>query len=163
MSLSQQRFFSVDVGLGLRVVQRQTQAALKLDEALRAPDAPRMWQSVRDARASLEQLEVELHRAEYPPFDRWYGESWIRSALNESNPHRPYIQVRAFISSEGTRKPGARASPAVKERRSCSALRSGAGAKRSSEVDLHRELDDAGVGGPVDAAEVAAVAVVWDR
>ncbi len=101
MSLSQRRFFSVDVGLGLRVVQRQTQAALKLDEALRAPDAPRMWQSVREARSSLEQLEVELHRAEYPPFDRWYGESWIRSTLNESNPHRPYIQVRAFISSEG--------------------------------------------------------------
>lgn len=101
MSLSQQRFFSVDVGLGLRVAQRQTHAALKLEEALRAPDATRMWQSVRGARASLEQLEVELHRAEYPPFDRWYEESWIRSTLNESNPHRPYIQVRAFISSEG--------------------------------------------------------------
>ncbi len=101
MPLSQQRFFSVDVGLGLRVAQRQTQAALKLEEALRAPHAPRMWQSVRDARTALEQLEVELHRAEYPPFDRWYDESWIRSALNENNPHRPYIQVRAFISSEG--------------------------------------------------------------
>jgi hypothetical protein len=101
MSPSQQRFFSVDVGLGLCVAQRQTQAALKLEEALRAPDSSRMWQSVRDARAALEQLEVELHRAEYPPFDRWYDESWIRSTLNESNPHRPYIQVRAFISSEG--------------------------------------------------------------
>jgi hypothetical protein len=101
MSLSQQRFFSVAVGLGLRVAQRQTQAALKLEEALRAPNAARMWQSVREARAPLEQLEVELHRAEYPPFDRWYDESWIRSTLNESNPHRPYIQVRAFISSEG--------------------------------------------------------------
>jgi hypothetical protein len=101
MSLSQQRFFSVDVALGLQVAQRQTQAALKLEEALRAPDAPRMWQLVRDASASLEQLEVELRRAEYPPFDRWYDESWIRSTLNESNPHRPYIQVRAFISSEG--------------------------------------------------------------
>ena len=61
----------------------------------------RIWQLVRDANASLEQLEVELHRAEYPPFDRWYDESWIRSTLNESNPHRPYIQVRTFISSEG--------------------------------------------------------------
>ena len=60
-----------------------------------------MWQLVREARASLEQLETELGRGEYPPFDRWYQESWIRSTLSPSNPHRPYIQLRAFISSEG--------------------------------------------------------------
>jgi Glycosyl hydrolase family 115 len=101
MSLSQQRFLSVDVALGLEVAQRQAAAALKLEEALRAPDAARMWQLVREARALLEQLEVELLRAEYPPFDRWYQESWIRSTLSESNPHRPYIQLRAFMSSEG--------------------------------------------------------------
>lgn len=101
MSLSGQRFFSVDVALGLQVAQRQTQAALKLEEALRAPDAPRMWPLVFDARAALEQLETELARGEYPPFDRWYHETWIRSALSPSNPHRPYNQLRAFISSEG--------------------------------------------------------------
>lgn len=105
MSLSEQRFFSVDVALGLQVAQRQTQAALKLEEALRASDAPRMWQLVREARASLEQLETELARAEYPPFDRWYHESWIRTTLSQSNPHRPYIQLRAFISSEGRGAP----------------------------------------------------------
>jgi len=105
MSLSEQRFFSVDVALGLRVAERQTQAALKLEEALRAPDAARMWQLVREARASLEQLETELARAEYPPFDRWYQESWIRTTLSPSNPHRPYIQLRAFISSEGRGRP----------------------------------------------------------
>jgi len=101
MSLAAQRFLSVDVALGLEVAQRQAAAALKLEEALRAPDAARMWQLVREARASLEQLEVELLRAEYPPFDRWYQESWIRGTLSESNPHRPYIQLRAFIASEG--------------------------------------------------------------
>ena len=105
MSLSEQRFFSVDVALGLQVAQRQTQAALKLEEALRALDAARMWQLVREARTSLEQLETELARAEYPPFDRWYQESWIRSTLSQSNPHRPYIQLRAFISSEGRGRP----------------------------------------------------------
>ena len=105
MSLSEQRFFSVDVALGLQVAQRQTQAALKLEEALRAPEAARMWQLVREARASLEQLETELARAEYPPFDRWYQESWIRTTLSQSNPHRPYIQLRAFISSEGRGRP----------------------------------------------------------
>jgi hypothetical protein len=101
MPLSAQRFFSVDAALGLEVAQRQTRAALKLEEALRAPDAARMWQLVREARASLDQLETELARAEYPPFDRWYQESWIRTTLSRSNPHRPYIQLRAFISSEG--------------------------------------------------------------
>jgi hypothetical protein len=105
MSPSQQRFFSVDAALGLQVAQRQTQAALQLEEALRAPDAARMWQFVREARAPLEQLETELARAEYPPFDRWYQESWIRTTLSPSNPHRPYIQLRAFISSEGRGRP----------------------------------------------------------
>jgi len=101
MALPQQRFLSVDVGLGLRVAQRQTQAALKLAEALRAPDAARMWQLVGDARVLLQQLETELRWAEYPPFDRWYQESWIRSAASQSNPHRPYVQLRAFVASAG--------------------------------------------------------------
>jgi len=101
MSLSQQRFFSIDAALGLRVAQRQTQAAVKLAGALAAPDAARMWQLVREAFAPLEQLETELARGEYPPFDRWYGESWIRSVASFNNPHRAYQQVRAFIASEG--------------------------------------------------------------
>jgi hypothetical protein len=101
MSLSGQRFFSVDVALGLRTGERQTAAAVKLAAALAAPDAARMWQLVVEARAPLEQLETELERAEYPPFDRWYGESWIRSAGSFNNPHRAYQQLRAFIASEG--------------------------------------------------------------
>lgn len=101
LSLSEQRFFSVDVELGLQVAQRQTQAALRLEEALRASDAARMWQLVREARAPLDQLETEFLHAEYPPFDRWYQQSWIRSALSFNNPHRPYAQLRAFIASEG--------------------------------------------------------------
>jgi hypothetical protein len=101
LSLSQQRFFSVDVRLGLEVAQLQTQAALLLEEALRTPDTPRMWQFVLEARTPLELLEVDFLRAEYPPFDRWYQTSWIRSAVSFNNPHRPYVQLRAFISSEG--------------------------------------------------------------
>ncbi len=103
LSDSQQQFLSVDVALGLQTAQRQTAAALKLEEALRAPDAARMWQLAREARGSLEQLETELRRAEYPPFDRWYQESWIRSANSSNNPHRSYNLVRAFIGNEGRR------------------------------------------------------------
>jgi hypothetical protein len=105
MSLSQQRFFSIDVALGLQVAQRQTEAALKLEQAMRASDAARMWQLVREARAPLEQLEIELERGEYPPFDRWYQESWIRTSMSPQNPHRPYIQLRAFIASEARGEP----------------------------------------------------------
>ena len=93
MSLAEQRFFSVNVALGLEVAERQTQAALKLEQALHA-DNP--WPLIFEARTALEQLETELARAEYPPFDRWYHESWIRSADSPNNPHRPYHQVRAL-------------------------------------------------------------------
>ena len=101
MSLPQQRFFHEDVALGLLVDQRQTQAALKLEEALAAPDLAHMWPLVLQARVPLEQLEVELLRAEYPPFDHWYRETWIRAELRRYNPHRSYSQLRAFIASEG--------------------------------------------------------------
>ena len=97
MPLVEQRFFSVNVALGLQVAERQTAAALKLEEALHAPDAAQIWPLVFQARTALEQMETELARAEYPPFDRWYQESWIRSAQSPNNPHRPYKQLRAFL------------------------------------------------------------------
>lgn len=101
MSMAQRRFLYEDVAVGLVVDQRQTQAALKLNEALAAPDFEHMWSMVLQARVPLEQLEVELLRGEYPPFDRWYQETWIRAALSRVNPHRSYSQIRAFIASEG--------------------------------------------------------------
>jgi hypothetical protein len=101
MSLGQQRFFSVDVGIGMLIDYRHSQAALKLHEALNAPTPALMWQSVFEARRYLEELEVELMRGEYPPFDRWYHETWLREPLFVTNPHRPFNQVRAFIANEG--------------------------------------------------------------
>ena len=85
----------------MQIAQRQTHAALKLEEALRAPDLARMWQRVWEARTWLEQLETEFARGEYSPFDRWYQESWIRSANSLNNPHRAYHQLRDFIGSDG--------------------------------------------------------------
>jgi hypothetical protein len=101
LSLSQRRFLDEELALGLQVDLRQTQAALLLAQAANEPDAEHMWPLVLQARASLEQLEVELMRQEYPPFDRWYHETWIRSALSDNNPHRSYNDVRAFIACEG--------------------------------------------------------------
>jgi hypothetical protein len=105
MPRAQRRFLSIDAGLGLRIAQRQTHAALNLEEALRAASSTggldRTWQLVRDAQTWLEQLETDFARAEYPPFDRWYHESWIRSAGSLNNPHRAYNQVRDFIGTDG--------------------------------------------------------------
>jgi hypothetical protein len=101
LSLMQKRFLQTDVALGIEIAHRQTHAALKLEEALRAPDAARMWQSVYEARTYLEMLETEFARGEYPPFDRWYRESWIRSTFSNNNPHRAYNQLRDFIGKEG--------------------------------------------------------------
>jgi hypothetical protein len=98
---AQRRFLSIDAGLGLRIAQRQTHAALTLADALQAPGLDRTWQLVRDARTWLELLETDFARAEYPPFDRWYHESWIRSAGSLNNPHRAYDQVRDFIGTDG--------------------------------------------------------------
>ena len=101
MTSAQQRFFSVDVSLGLRIDERQTRAALKLADALQAPDSGPMWRLIREALTPLEQLEAEFARAEYPPFDRWYHETWIRAGLQRNNPHRAYVELRAFIASDG--------------------------------------------------------------
>jgi len=101
LTAAQQRFFSVDVALGLRIDERQTRAALRLADALQAPDSGPMWRLVREALTPLEQLEADFARAEYPPFDRWYHETWIRAGLQRNNPHRAYVELRAFIASDG--------------------------------------------------------------
>jgi hypothetical protein len=101
LSLSQSRFLDEELAVGLQVDLRQTQAAQLLAQAVLEADAAHMWSLVLQARAPLEQLEVELMRQEYPPFDRWYHETWIRSALSDNNPHRSYNILRAFIACEG--------------------------------------------------------------
>jgi len=101
LSLSQLRFFSTDVELGLQIDRRHCQAALKLFEALEAQTPAQMWRCVFEARSALEQLEVELLRGEYPPFDLWYHETWLRESYFVTNPHRPYTELRAFIANEG--------------------------------------------------------------
>ena len=101
MTADQAQYLHENVALGLLLDARQTQAALRLAEALQAPDTTRMWQLAWQARAPLDDLEAELLWAEHPPFDRWYHESWIRSAFSPNNPHRSYVQLRAFLTSRG--------------------------------------------------------------
>ena len=101
MTPDQARYFHENVALGLLIDARQTEAALKLADALAATDTTEMWRLAWQAKAPLENLEDQLLWAEHPPFDRWYHETWIRSTFSPNNPHRPYEELRAFLASHG--------------------------------------------------------------
>lgn len=107
MNHQQQQYFFENALLGLLIDWRPTQAALKLNEALSEPDHQKAWALVEDARKPLEQLKLEISRAERPPFKKWYRETWIRQEFSPYNVHRPYEQVRAFLASGGTEIPKA--------------------------------------------------------
>lgn len=104
MNLAQKRFFSVDVQLGFLIDYRHTNAAILLHEAIKSGSSREMWNKVLQAMDELEKLQIEISRCEYPPFEGWYQETWLRQELNESNPHRSYKQLRSFISKEGIGK-----------------------------------------------------------
>ncbi len=101
MTPDQAQYFHENVALGLLIDARQTEATLKLADALAAPDTTQMWRLAWQAKAPLENLEDELLWAEHPPFDRWYHETWIRTTFSPNNPHRPYAELRAFLTSRG--------------------------------------------------------------
>ncbi|MDQ3748740.1 MAG: glycosyl hydrolase 115 family protein [Acidobacteriota bacterium] len=103
MNDEQKQYFFEHIELGLLIDWRPTQAAIKLIEALDAPDAAQAWKLSGQARQPLEQLELEILRAERPPFESWYRKTWIRRETKPSNVHRSYEQLRVFLSSRGTR------------------------------------------------------------
>ena len=103
MNDQQQQYFFEHVVLGLLIDWRPTQAAVKLIEALDTPDLTKSWKLCEEARQPLEQLELEILRAERPPFESWYRKTWIRRETKPSNVHRSYEQLRVFTSSRGTR------------------------------------------------------------
>lgn len=104
MNSEQKQYFSEHVALGLLMDWRPTQAALTLSEALNAPNNETSWKLIEEARRPLEQLEIEIMRAERPPFEGWYRKTWIRRETKQWNPHRSYEQIRIFLSSKGTKQ-----------------------------------------------------------
>lgn len=102
MDARQQQFFFEHVTLGLLMDYRPTQAALLLVKAMNEPDRDKCLALCRQALVPLAQLERELARAERPPFERWYGVTWIRRPNSPSNPHRSYDVVRTLLDSVAT-------------------------------------------------------------
>ena len=80
---------------------RPTEAALEIDRAVGEIDRRAVWWELFEARAPLETLEVEIVRAEHPPFENWYRETWIRRGPKQWNVHRPYEELRLFLSTGG--------------------------------------------------------------
>ncbi|MGI9090394.1 MAG: glycosyl hydrolase 115 family protein [Gemmatimonadaceae bacterium] len=104
MNREQRQYFFENAVLGLLIDRRPTQAVLKLAQALNEPDSARAWRLIADAMKPLEELEVEILRAERPPFDKWYRKTWIRRETKPSNVHRSYEQLRVFLTSGGRSK-----------------------------------------------------------
>lgn|GEM_PF-1258428 len=106
MTPQQQQFFFEHVEFGMLIDYRSVQAALKLSEALQEPDLDRAFEICLEAFEYLKQLELEIKRAERPPFEDWYQATWIRVAdYNHSwsnmNPHRSYLIVKDFLLDVG--------------------------------------------------------------
>ncbi|HVV02446.1 MAG TPA: glycosyl hydrolase 115 family protein, partial [Verrucomicrobiae bacterium] len=105
MDRAERQFFFENCELPLRILQRQTRAALLLLQAMDEPDSAKAWSLCENAMPPLEKLETELARAERPPFERWYGETFVRKADSGLDLHRPYKALRAFLSSGGKLAP----------------------------------------------------------
>lgn len=101
MTTSGFRYFFENNLVGLYFDYRPTQAAMILRKALEAAGEARTWDYIVQAGQPLEQLELEILRAERPPFALWYRETWIRARTKPQNVHRPYTMYRAFVSSGG--------------------------------------------------------------
>ncbi len=105
LNKAQKQFFFEHVEFGLRVDQRPTQAALILLKALAETDDQKAWELIAEAAIPLEKLEVEILRAERPPFDKWYIPTWIKTTIAPFNIHRSYTQIREFITTNGVESP----------------------------------------------------------
>jgi hypothetical protein len=86
------QFFFDHLVLPLRFDQRSTAAAVMLRNG-----------DTDLAMKALEDLETDILRAEHPPFENWYRETWIRRGPKQWNVHRPYGEMRMFLSSGGKR------------------------------------------------------------
>jgi hypothetical protein len=103
MNREQQQFFHENI-LPLIITALHTDAAILLIEAMAEPDDAKASAMCQAAMKPLEQLEVEILRAERPPFEEWYRPTFIRHQHTGLNPHRPYWALRAFLTSDGKKK-----------------------------------------------------------
>jgi hypothetical protein len=100
MNQQQQQYFHEQM-LGILVDWRPTQSALILAEALNKTTKEDIMAQVRKSLEPLYTYENEILRAERPPFEKWYRETWCRREFSPNNLHRSYRQVSEFYFSDG--------------------------------------------------------------
>jgi len=100
MTPDRQQYFYEHVTFPLLVDLRQTDAAVKLNEAIaeRDAEAARTW--CLRALEDLKKLEDEIRRAERPPFEQWYRKTWIRNDDSPYNVHRSYERLLSFLIAQ---------------------------------------------------------------
>src|SRR5262249_21516214 len=101
MDRAQAQFFHDHLVLPTLFDYAPTCAALKLLDAMAKTDKRAMLAAAAGAMPALESREVKTPRAERPPFEKWYRKTWIRRELRPTNVHRPYEELRAFLTSDG--------------------------------------------------------------
>ena len=97
MTPERQQYFYEHVTFPLLLDWRQTEAAVKLMQAAAEPDADAARKLCLAAFGDLKTLEEEIHRAERPPFEKWYRKTWIRNDDSPYNVHRSYERLEAFL------------------------------------------------------------------
>lgn len=102
MNQQQKQYFYEQISLGMLVDWRPTQAALILAEALNKKSKEDILAQVHKALEQLYAYENEILKAERPPFEKWYRETWCRREFSPNNLHRAYRQVSEFYYSDGT-------------------------------------------------------------
>ncbi len=103
MDRPRRQFFFENLALGVLFDLRPVEAAIFLVNAMSEPEAGKAFELCERAMKPLEKLEVEIMRAERPPFEGWYRMTWIRKRRSRFNVHRPFLELRAFLSSSGKR------------------------------------------------------------
>lgn len=101
MDYLQHRYYFETTVMGLYFDWRPTQSAFLLLKALKEKNSQKMWNYILESIKPLEQLELEILRAERPPFEKWYRPTWLRPKLTGRDVHRSYEAVRTFISTRG--------------------------------------------------------------
>jgi len=75
---SRSRFFFENIELPAAIDRLNTLAAIDLVKAMAEPDRSRTRSLCVSAKGRLDELGSLLRRAERPPFQKWYGPTWIR-------------------------------------------------------------------------------------
>ena len=75
---SKSRFFFENIELPAAIDRLNTLAAIDLVNAMAEPDRARTRALCVSAKGRLDELGSLLRRAERPPFQNWYGPTWIR-------------------------------------------------------------------------------------